>query len=87
MALVIFTMRRYICGTRTEEENAMTLTLASTQTFPIGIRVQAHPATDAWMMGDRYGNVVKLGRKYISVAMDRSGKVRRFSPSLLLVVR
>ena len=26
---------------------------------PIGRRVQLHPGTDQWMMGDRYGTVVK----------------------------
>lgn len=51
----------------------------------IGTRVQAHPATDAWMMGDRYGEIVKIGNKLIHVRMDRSGKVRRFDPTLVIV--
>jgi hypothetical protein len=42
----------------------------------IGKRVQLHPATDRWMRGDRYGTVVRKGRKpgTYRVKMDRSGK-------------
>ncbi len=46
--------------------------------YRIGERVQAHPATDAWMMGDRYGEVVKIGKAYVHVKMDKSRKVRLF---------
>jgi len=46
-----------------------------------GTRVVAHPATDAWMSGDRYGTVIQVGTKYIHVRMDRSKKVRRFHPA------
>jgi hypothetical protein len=28
----------------------------------IGTRVQLHAATDAWMQGDRYGEIVGLGK-------------------------
>ncbi len=45
----------------------------------IGKRVQLHPATDRWMMGDRYGEIVKVGREYMSVKLDKSGKTVRFS--------
>ena len=45
----------------------------------VGNRVQAHPATDSWMMGDRYGEIVKIGHKWIHVRMDRSGRIRKFS--------
>jgi hypothetical protein len=48
--------------------------------FKIKDRVELHPATDAWMMGDRYGTVEKIGRFYLHVKMDRSGKVRKVSP-------
>lgn len=44
--------------------------------FP-GTRVELHPATDAWMSGDKYGDVVRTGRLYVYVKMDRSGKVRK----------
>lgn len=40
----------------------------------IGERVETHPATDAWMQGDRYGEVVSIGRKYVHVKLDRSGR-------------
>lgn len=48
--------------------------------FRAGDRVQAHPATDAWMQGDRYGAVVKIGRRYAHVKMDASGRRLRFAP-------
>lgn len=47
--------------------------------FKTGDRVQAHPATDSWMRGDRYGVVEKVGRKYVHVLMDRSGRTRKFA--------
>jgi hypothetical protein len=50
--------------------------------FHIGQRVALHPATDAWMMGDRYGELIKIGRRYLHVRCD-SGAVRRFPPSLV----
>jgi hypothetical protein len=52
----------------------------------VGTRVQAHPATDAWMMGNRYGEIVKVGSKLVHVKMDKSGKVLRFTPNLLLPI-
>lgn len=48
--------------------------------------VEAHPATDAWMQGDRYGTVTKVGRKWVHVRMRRSDKVRKFLPGDLLEV-
>lgn len=56
--------------------------------YRIGMRAELHPATDAWMRGDRYGDIVsisKRARSYIDpqdprnghtfrVKMDRSGK-------------
>lgn len=49
--------------------------------FGKGDRVELHPGTDAWMMGDRYGTVVKQARTgTVSVAMDRSGKTRKLHP-------
>lgn len=46
-------------------------------------RVELHPATDAWMMGDRFGAVAKVGRKYIHVKMDKSGRTLKFTPDLV----
>lgn len=45
--------------------------------FRVGDRVELHPGTDAWMRGDRYGTVEKLGRKWVYVRMDKSGKLVR----------
>ena len=49
----------------------------------VGKRVQAQPSTDSFMMGDRYGTVIRVGRKWIHVRMDRSNKVRKFTPGNL----
>jgi len=54
--------------------------------FAVGTRVQAHPATDAWMRGDRFGTVAAVGRKLVHVRMERSGRVLRFGPDLLTIV-
>ena len=48
--------------------------------FTVGDRVKLHPATDRAMRGDRFGMVVKLGRRYVHVELDRSGDVRPFAP-------
>lgn len=48
-----------------------------------GSRVQLHPATDRWMMGDRFGTVRKITRRSIHVKMDRSKKTIRVPHDLL----
>jgi hypothetical protein len=55
----------------------------ATMDFYKGERVSMHPATDAFMMGDRYGEVVKIGKSKIHVKMDRSGKTRLVLPGNL----
>jgi len=50
------------------------------QDFNVGMRVELHPATDQWMMGDRFGDVVKVGRKLVHVKMDRSGRTLKAIP-------
>jgi hypothetical protein len=49
--------------------------------FTVGDRVETLPHTDAWMQGDRYGRVVKVGRQLVHVVMDRSGRLRKFHPT------
>jgi hypothetical protein len=47
--------------------------------FKTGQRVQTHPATDAWMQGDRFGTVEHIFRNgRIAVRLDRSGRIRAF---------
>lgn len=58
----------------------------SERAYWLGVRVQLHPGTDAWMRGDRYGDVVKVGRKFLHVRMDRSGLTRRVSPARVFIV-
>jgi hypothetical protein len=53
-------------------------------TFYVGERVQSHPATDRWMMGDRFGSVVKIGSRLVHVKMDRSGRTIKYSANNLL---
>jgi len=48
--------------------------------FAVGDRVELAPHLDRWMMGDRFGEVVKIGRFYLHVHMDRSGKTCRVVP-------
>lgn len=52
--------------------------------WSVGQRVQSHPATDAFMSGDRFGVIVRLGAKRIHVKMDRSGKVIKLHPCNVL---
>lgn len=52
--------------------------------FLIGDRVQTHPATDSWMQGDRYGEVVKIGHAYVHVKLDKSGLTKKFAPENLI---
>jgi hypothetical protein len=52
--------------------------------FRVGQRVALHPATDRWARGDRYGEVLRVGRKLISVKLDRSGQIAKMHPSNLL---
>ena len=60
----------------------------------IGKRIELHPATDAWMSGDRYGTIVKTTMRtanmidprdsaivFVTVKMDKSGRTRRFHES------
>lgn len=52
---------------------------------PVGTRVQLHPATDAWMRGDRYGVVVKgRGTNKVKVKLDKSGRTGYFAPDYLI---
>jgi hypothetical protein len=62
---------------------ALTTSL-STDDYREGQRVQLHPGTDRWMRGDRYGTVLRTGRKYVRVLMDRSGHTIRVAPENLL---
>jgi len=48
--------------------------------FNAGDRVELHPATDRWMMGDRCGSVAKVGRNVLTIKMDVSGKTIRCRP-------
>jgi len=57
----------------------------------IGMRAELHPATDAWMQGDRYGDIVSVSKRersfvdprdprngrIFTVLMDRSGRKLR----------
>jgi len=46
--------------------------------FNVGNRVELHPATDRWMMGDRYGEVVGTSEGHVKIKLDKSGKTLKF---------
>lgn len=52
----------------------------------VGQRIQLVPHHDSWMAGDRYGEVVRVGRSIVHVKMDRSGRVRWLHPESVLEV-
>jgi hypothetical protein len=41
-------------------------------------RVEIPAHTDAWMRGDRYGEVVQVSGDHVKVLMDKSGKILTF---------
>ncbi len=51
-----------------------------------GDRVKIRPHHDVWMMGDRYGTIEKIGRKYIHVVMDTSRITRKFTESDIMLL-
>ena len=61
----------------------MSFTAESPADFRVGQRVQIHPGTDRWMRGDRFGEVVAIGRKWVKVKFDRSGDLVQVAPGLL----
>ena len=52
--------------------------------FVAGRRVELHPATDRWMMGDRFGEVVRFRDGVVHVRLDKSRKTLRFRPDDIL---
>lgn len=63
--------------------------------FAKGDRVELHPATDAWMMGDRYGVVVSVGpyigdpddpQQVVRVRMDKSGRMLKCHPDYVTII-
>jgi HSP20 family molecular chaperone IbpA len=45
--------------------------------FAVGQRVEVSPAYDIWMRGDRFGVIIGVTAKSVSVRMDKSNKVLR----------
>jgi hypothetical protein len=56
----------------------------TTDDFKVGQRVELHPGTDQWMMGDRFGNVARIKDGKVHVKMDRSGKTLKCDPDHIL---
>jgi hypothetical protein len=52
----------------------------------VGDRIEMHPASDAWMRGDRFGEVLKVGRKLVTVKLDRSGYRLSYYPRSIFKV-
>lgn len=51
--------------------------------FATGERVELHPAHDAWMRGDRYATVERVGRSLVWVRSDKSQRLRWMHPNSL----
>lgn len=51
-----------------------------------GMRVELHPGTSFWMMGARYGEVIKIGPRsgHIHVKLDATGRTMAFHPLNIL---
>jgi len=54
--------------------------------FRTGMRVELHPSHDAWMRGDRYATVTRVGNSVVFVRSDKSGRVRWFHPQSLAIL-
>jgi hypothetical protein len=54
--------------------------------FRPGQRVQLHPATDAWMRGDRFGTVVSVGCVKVTLKLDSGHKMLTHPRNILEVV-
>ncbi len=54
--------------------------------FPIGRRIELHPGTDQWMMGARFGNVIRVDEKtgLVHVRMDKLRKLLKCHPEHIL---
>lgn len=48
--------------------------------YPVGSRVELHPATDLWMCGARYGTLTRATKKACWVKVDKLGKTVRVAP-------
>ncbi len=57
-----------------------------TSEFRIGQRVEVHPASDAWMSGDRYATVTRVGKSIVFARMDKSNRVRWWHPESLAIM-
>ena len=59
---------------------------ATMNDFTVGQRVELHPGTDRWMMGDRFGQVTKVDatKGIVRVKLDVSKKSLNFLPRNIL---
>lgn len=81
--------------TRLENPPRRDRSIDQAECFSVGDRVALHPATDAWMQGDKYGEVVGFARgkrdsmgrirKLVQVKLD-SGRTRNFAAANILEV-
>jgi hypothetical protein len=59
----------------------MTIKAKPRATYVVGQRVQLHPGSYRWVLGNRYGEVIKVNRTNIEVRLDKSGTVAKLHPS------
>lgn len=56
-------------------------TARKSRSLDVGRRAQLAPHTDAWMRGDRYGDIVGATKTHLRVKMDKSGRTLRIARS------
>jgi len=54
--------------------------------FQVGQRVELSPVAELWMRGARFGDVLSVGRAYVTVKLDRLGKAVKIRPEYLTVI-
>jgi len=66
--------------------NTITATGFDGNGYTVGARVEIHPATDAWMRGAQYGDVLKVfrtrGRVRVTVKLDKLSRPLQADESL-----
>lgn len=48
--------------------------------YSVGDHVELAAHTDHWAAGDRFGQVVSIGCRYVHVALERSGRTVKVVP-------
>lgn len=66
--------------------NVTTAKTARPTDFSVGQRIRMSASTDLWMRGATHGNVVGIGRLYVTVKLDKLQRPVKVQPNDLLAV-